>query len=96
MRRVLLAAIVLILVLVPFSTAFVLAVFPRDMQLIPVWFWVVWFVLTAWAALEARLRVDWFLDRPDQANRYGTVGMFLALCNVLWSIVALISLGRWS
>jgi hypothetical protein len=75
MRMVLLRAAAGIMVLVPLSTAFVLEVSPREMRLIPVWFWVAWFIVSVWAAIEAPLRAEWFADRRDQAIRYGRVGM---------------------
>ena len=95
MRTALLSTTVGIMVLVPFSTAFVLAVSPHKMRLIPVWFWVGWFLVSVWATLEAPMRAGWFSERPDQAVRYCRVGTVLAMGNVLWSIAAVIYLGWW-
>jgi len=98
MRMVLLRAAAGVMMLVPLSTAAVLAAFPHEVRLIPVWFWVVWFLLSVWAALDAPLRVGWFVpaNREDQAMRYARTGMVLALANVVWSIAAVIYLGWWS
>ena len=97
MRKVLLLGAAAIMVLVPLSTATVLALFPHEVTLIPAWFWMVWFLVSVWAALDAPLRVQWFVPahRHHQSARYGRVGMVLALGNVLWSIAAVIYLGWW-
>jgi hypothetical protein len=86
-----------IMILVPVSTGTVLALFPHEM-LIPLWFWVVWFLVSVWAVWDAPVRVESLIsaDRVHQSTRYGKVGMFLALGNVVWSIAALIYLGWWS
>jgi len=95
---VLLRAAAGVMMLVPLSTAALLAAFPHEVQLIPVWFWVVWFLLSVWAALDAPLRVGWFVpeDRQGRTMRYARTGMVLALANVVCSIAAVIYLGWWS
>lgn len=94
----LLRAAACILILVPGSTAAVLAFFPGEIARIPVGFWLVWFVISVWTALDAPLRVSWFLpdDALNQNIRYGKTGTVLGLANVIWSIAFVIYLGWWS
>lgn len=86
------------MILVPVGTATVLALFPAEVRLIPLWFWVVWFLVSVWAMLDAPVRVESLIppNRSYQSTRYGRLGMVLALANVVWSIAALIYLGWWS
>ncbi len=98
MRIALLCAAAAIMILVPVSTGTMLAAFPAEFRLIPPWLWVVWFLFSVWAVLDAPPRVEWLIppDRAYQSTRYGRWGMLLALANVVWSIVAVIYLGWWS
>ena len=97
MRIALLYGAAGIMIVVPVSTGTVLALYPHE-GLIPLWFWVVWFLVSVWAVLDAPVRVESLIPahRLHQSTRYGNVGMLLALANVVWSIAALIYLGWWS
>jgi uncharacterized membrane protein len=87
-----------ILILVPVSTAAMVVLVPHQDRLIPLWFWVVWFLFSVWAALDLPLRVARLtpIDSLHQLTRYTSWAMVLALGNVVWSIGALIYLGWWS
>jgi len=97
MRRGLLLGAAAIMILVPVSTSALLALFPLQVRLVPIWFWVAWFLVSVWAALDAPLRVESLMPpgRRYQSVRYGRMGMALAVGNVVWSIVAVIYLGWW-
>lgn len=98
MRIALLYAAAGIMILVPFGTATLLALYPAEVRVIPLAFWVVWFIVSVWVALDAAVRVEFLIppDRLYQSPRYGRLGMVLGAFNVVWSIAALIYLGWWS
>lgn len=58
MAMLLLYSAACIMILPPICTAAMLALFPGEFRMIPLWLWVVWFLLSVWVALDASVRVE--------------------------------------
>jgi hypothetical protein len=95
MRKTLALAAAALMVLVPVGTGAVLALFPEAAPAIPVWFWVVWFLVSVWAALDAPVRVEWLPAGRFRSTGYARTALALAVGNVVLSIAAVVYLGWW-
>lgn len=86
------------MILIPVGTAAMLALFPAEFLQIPLVVWVVWLLFSVWVALDAPLRVEWFIPphRLSRSPRYGKLGITLGVANVAWSTAVLVYLGWWA
>jgi len=96
MRRLSLLLAAAVSVLVPFGSAAFAAFFPRQGRLFPIWFWVLWLLVSVWVTFYAPVIVD-HLTAPNARSYSCTVyarwGIVLGLINLVWSIFEIVWLG---
>jgi hypothetical protein len=96
MRRVLLLSAAAVMVLVPGSAGVYTVFFPRRGRILPVGFWVLWFMVSLWATFYAPMAVN-RLTPPHrgshQSAAYARWGIALGLINMVWSVAEIVLLG---
>jgi hypothetical protein len=70
MRITLVAASMVFLTLIPMGTAILLGWFTDEVALVPVWFWLIWLVLSVGVALESPALVGGLA--PPRRGRHST------------------------
>jgi hypothetical protein len=89
---VLLVCAAAVLVLLPASTGFYAAYFPRQGRVLPVGFWVLWLLLSLLTMFYAPV-VDRLTSRNTASHRraaYARWGIALGIINIAWSIVEIL------
>ena len=96
MRWLLLVSVTVVLALLPGSGAVFAAFFPRHGRILPVWFWVLWLLISLWVTLYAPVMVD-RLTAPEAGSHrcvlYARWGTVLGLINLAWSVAEILWLG---
>jgi len=96
MRRALLISVVTVLILVPGSTAILAAFSPGPRRVLPVWFWVLWLLVSLWVMFYSPVVVDRLTPRNAGNYRcasYARSGIALAFINIVWSLAEIVWLG---
>jgi hypothetical protein len=96
MRRVLLLSAAAVMVLIPAGAGLYTALFPRQDRILPVWFWVLWLLLSLWATFYAPMVVDRLTPRTLGSHRcaaYARWGIALGMINLAWSVAEIVLLG---
>lgn len=95
MRITLLSASMIFLTLIPMGTAVLLGLFTDEILLVPVWFWLIWLVVSVGVTLEGPAVVVGFalpLRGRHSAASYAKLCAGLGVLNVASALAALLCL----
>jgi hypothetical protein len=95
MQRVLFSAVVGTLFLVPVATATLLLIFPGYVREIPLWFWVIWLLISVLLTFNAPALADWVTPPQrgiHQAMAYAKWATLLGVINIGAGMAALLFL----